>query len=322
MAHTNILLESGTNELEIVEFYLDEPNYRGYYGINVAKVVEIIRIPPIITMPNMRHPSVVGAFAFRTGRILPLIDLCIFLGIPHAEKGDPKIIITEFNQVMTAFLVSGVTRIYRLKWTDVEPPTAYMDKMTHNSFTGVVRLEDRVVFQLDLEAVVGELQPSLALHMATIEDVPPEERRYRVLHADDSGSVRKLMHSLLDSRGSFDLVQVCDGQEAWELLEATRNQAQQEGKHISQYFQGIISDIEMPRMDGLTLCRKVKEDAVLRQLPLAVFSSLVSVSSEHKGNSVGADAQFAKPDLQTLHDRLKELIESRLPSWPPIPFGA
>ena len=133
-------------------------------------------------------------------------------------------------------------------------------------------------------------------------------RRYTVLHADDSGSVRKLVRNLLEASGRFEVLQADDGQGAWEMLEALRAEAEGRGQRIADVVQAVISDIEMPRLDGLTLCRRIKEDVALRVLPVALFSSLVTDKLEHKGRSVGADAQFAKPDLQQLSERLLELL--------------
>src|SRR5574344_2291872 len=120
MAQTNILLETGTNELEIVEFCVNQDGYEAHYGLNVAKVVEIGRRQPVTAMPEMRHKALLGAFLHRNGRIVPLIDMACFLGNAPITNEDAKVIVTEFNGVCTGFLVSGVNRIYRLSWTDVE----------------------------------------------------------------------------------------------------------------------------------------------------------------------------------------------------------
>lgn len=309
MSQTKILLESGTNELEIVEFYVDEPGYRGHYGINVAKVVEIIRVQPATAMPEMRHPAVKGAFAYRGGRIVPLIDLGIFLGMPSEVSQDSKIIITEFNTVITGFLVSGVNRIYRLNWKDVESPGQFLENAARSSITAVVHIDNRVVFLLDLEAIVGTLDPNLAIRMnePDPEEAPPDTV-YRILHVDDSISIRKMVLRLLEKTGRFDVVQAADGQDAWDLLCRLRDEAAAANMPIQKMLQGVITDIEMPNMDGMTLCRHIKEDPVLKALPVAVFSSMVNESLSIKARSVGADAEFTKPDLQTLSDKMQELI--------------
>ena len=312
MSQTRILLEAGTNEVEIVEFYIDEDDYRGHYGVNVAKVVEIIRMQPVTAMPHMAHPSVMGAFRHRDGKIVPLIDLAVYLNKKAAaEKEEPKIIVTEFNTMTTAFKVSGVNRIHRMSWQAVEAPGQFVQTMSHNSVTGVVHIEGRVVFLLDMEKIVADMNQSLAITLdGKLDSERPAGETYTILHADDSGSIRTLVHSLLAEHKQFKLIQVPNGQEAWNLLLKIKAKAEETGKPVQSYVDGVITDIEMPRMDGLSLCRNIKEDPVLKKIPVALFSSLISERLAHKGDSVGADAQFAKPDLYNISQKMLELIDT------------
>lgn len=311
MSQSQILLEVGTNELELVEFYIDEADgYRGFYGINVSKVVEISRSQPITAMPQMPHPSVLGAFPFRDGRIVPLIDISKFLNKGGVVSEDPRIIITEFNKTHTAFLVSGVTRIHRISWKQVEAPTPLLLEISGGSITAVVRLEGRVVFVLDAEAIVAAMNPALSAKMDENRMEALPDRKYHILHADDSVSIRRLVADLLKKEGRFDVTQANDGEEAWNLLLRYKQQAEDNNIPISNLVQGIITDIEMPNLDGLTLCRYIKEDHLLKDIPVAMFSSLISTSLAHKCKSVGADAQFAKPDLQGISDKMYELIQA------------
>lgn len=304
---TNILLESGTNELELVEFYIDEDNdYRGYYGVNVAKVVEIIRQQPVTVMPGMSHPSVLGAFKYRDGRIVPLIDLALYLDKPRVTSEEPKIIVTEFNNVITAFLVSGVTRIHRLSWQDVEPPGIFIQQIS-SAITGVVRFEGRTAFVLDMEKIVGDMDQGLSVSFSAPGKLSTS-RTYNILHADDSISVRNLVKTLLEGSQAFHVIQKTNGLEAWEYLQDTLAKAEAEDRPITDYLDGVITDIEMPSMDGLTLCRNIKENKSLQQLPVALFSSLINEKLAHKGESVGADAQFSKPDLSKLSDMMIQLM--------------
>lgn len=309
MAQTNILLDAGTNELEVVEFHLDEEGYRGHYGVNVAKVLEIIRVQPVTAMPQMRHSAVLGAFPHRDGRVVPLVDLAMYLGKKREVTQEPKIIVTEFNHIITGFLVSGVNRIHRLSWQEVEAPGNFLQNMSRNAITGVVRLEGRVVFILDMEAIVGELDPALAIRLdGNLGYEDATQTVYTVLHADDSGNVRNLVKHLMEKSGRFKVIQKSNGEDAWKLLDEYRREEEQGGTPVKERVQAVISDIEMPQMDGLTLCRKIKEDSRLKYLPVALFSSLITERLEHKGESVGADAQFAKPDLQVLSEKVLELI--------------
>ncbi|MBG0778046.1 MAG: chemotaxis protein CheV [Desulfovibrionaceae bacterium] len=314
MSQTNILLESGTNELEIVEFYLDERStegtsgsYRGFYGVNVAKVLEIIRAPKITGMPEVQHPSVLGAFNQRS-HVIPLVDLSMWLGKDRTEKEPPKVIVTEFNNVTTAFLVSGVNRIHRISWEEVEPPNAYVQSMSGNSVTGVVKLEGRIIFILDLEKIVADLNPSLALRLDESVDWAANNR-YRALVADDSTLIREMLKDLLE-KANFDVETHNNGKSAWERLVELKGKAEEQGARINDYVQVVVSDIEMPQMDGHNLTRRIKEDPVLKQLPVLLFSSLITDKLRHKGDAVGADEQISKPEVTFLAQRAISLIES------------
>ncbi len=322
-AHTNILLEAGTNDLEIVEFFLDEPDfdsaataedgsppvYKGYYGVNVAKVLEIIRMPRITEMPEAAHYSVMGAFNLRN-HIIPLVDLSLWLGKQRAETDSPKVIVTEFNNVTTSFLVSGVTRIHRLSWEQVEPPNRYVSEISGDCITGVVKLEDRIVFLLDLEKIVADLNPSLGLRL----DMSIEwenSARYRALVADDSVLIREMLKDLLQ-KANFDVEAVQNGRDAWERLQQIRSRADEESRRITDFVQVVVADIEMPSMDGHNLTKRIKTDPALSSLPVILFSSLITDKLRHKGEAVGADDQISKPDVSQLAMRAKALIQDKL----------
>ena len=288
MAQTNILLEAGTNELEVVEFYLDEAtfptvdagdvnadpqapagegSYRGYYGVNVAKVLEIIRMPKVTELPEVQHPSVLGAFNLRS-RIIPLVDLAMWLGKTHTQTDEqPKTIVTEFNNVTTAFMVSGVNRIHRISWEKVEQPNKYVAAVSNNTVIGVVKLEERIVFLLDLEKVV--------------------------------------------EKAGFTVEVVENGREAWERLEDFKRRAEEGNRPITDFVHVMVSDIEMPVMDGLNLTHRIKTDPMLKQLPVVLFSSLITDKLRHKGESVGADDQISKPEVTQLAKRALALIKDR-----------
>ncbi|MBU1229069.1 MAG: chemotaxis protein [Proteobacteria bacterium] len=320
MAQTNILLESGTNELELVEFFIDEGTdaagnaYRGYYGVNVAKVLEIIRMPSVTQLPEIPHPSVRGAFNLRS-RIIPLVDLSLWLGKGASEvKDSTKVIVSEFNRMISAFMVSGVTRIHRLSWTQVEAPGKHLNEYSGNSVTGVVRFEDRILLVLDMEKILADLNPSLAMKieesaMASIEDAkrPSKKEHFRALIADDSTSIRRMIGTMLEKAG-FEVTQTVNGQEAWDTLVELKKRAAEEGRPMSEYVDILISDIEMPIMDGHNLTKRVKDDPLLKEIPVILFSSLITDRLRHKGESVGADDQISKPNITDLTRRAFELI--------------
>ena len=342
MAQTNILLEAGTNELEVVEFYLDEipqggvvPSglqpaqeladayaakeaeatgekpavYRGYYGVNVAKVLEIIRMPKVTELPEVQHPSVMGAFNLRS-RIIPLVDLTMWLGKVGSPTPDAKTIVTEFNNVTTAFMVSGVNRIHRISWEEVEPPNKYVAAVTQSTIVGVVKLEGRIVFLLDLEKIVANLNPKLGLNLNSLGDDWDASKGYRALISDDSALVREMQRDLLEKAG-FKVVSTTNGREAWEQLLEYKRMVEEEGRPLADFVQVVVSDIEMPVMDGLNLTLRIKEDPLLKHLPVLLFSSLITDKLRHKGESVGADGQISKPEVGSLARRAVALIEAR-----------
>ncbi len=311
---SQILLEAGTNELEIVEFFLEEKLedgsiYRGHYGVNVAKVLEIIQMPKITSLPEVQHPSVLGTFNLRD-HIIPLVDLSLWLGkCRYISEVPPKVIVTEFNGVTTAFMVSGVNRIHRISWEKVIPPNKYMSKVTQDTITGVVHLEDHIVFVLDLEKIVADLNPQLALTLDTAIDWASNQS-YRALIADDSALIREMLKDLLE-KANFEVETATNGKEAWDRLVELRGYAVKEGKPINDYVQVLVSDIEMPSMDGHNLCKRVKDDATLGTLPVLLFSSLITDKLRHKGDSVGADDQISKPEVTFLAQRAYALIQAQ-----------
>ncbi|MEW5773842.1 MAG: chemotaxis protein [Thermodesulfobacteriota bacterium] len=311
---------SEARELEIVEFYIDEADaagnvYRGHYGINVAKVLEIIRRPSVTEMPSAPHPSILGAFNQRN-RVIPLVDLALWLGKNPPATEAEKVIVTEFNRVINAFLVSGVNRIHRLSWEQIEPPSQQVQTLSGNTLTGVVKQEGRVIFLLDFEKIIGDLNPDLffkeeqateaaVLAMAADDAEPPGA--FKALVVDDSTSIRRMIGSMLEKAG-FAVTRTFNGKEAWEILARTRDQASREGRPLHDLLNIVVTDIEMPIMDGHTLTRRIKADPVLKDLPVVLFSSLITDSLRHLGAAAGADEQVSKPDLPGLASLARNLV--------------
>lgn len=311
---------SDSTELEIVEFFIDETDaedrsYRGYFGINVAKVLEIIRRPQVTEMPSAPHPSILGAFNQRN-RVIPLVDLAMWLGKTTPRTETEKVIVTEFNRVINAFLVSGVNRIHRLSWEQIEPPSQNIQTLSGNSLIGVVKLEGRVVFLLDFEKIIGDLNPELffreeqateaAVAALAVADADPPGT-FKALVVDDSTATRRLIGSTLEKAG-FGVTRTFNGKEAWDFLCKTRDQAGRESRPLHDYLDVVVTDIEMPILDGHTLTRRIKADPVLKDLPVVLFSSLITDSLRHLGAAAGADDQVSKPDLPHLAARARELV--------------
>lgn len=307
----DILLESGTNELEIIEFYIDEQTADGvvpnFFGVNVAKVLEVIEAPDeLVHRDSASHPSFMGTIPLRE-IILPVVDLSVWLNMDRARGEHESIIVTEFNRVITGFLVSGVTQIRRFSWSDVKPPNRYVSEMESNCITGTVRVDDRFSLLLDLERALSEINPG---YEHAEDHIEASEEEYRLLLCDDSTSVRALLNSIF-TRGGFDVTACINGEEAWTQLQELRKTAEAEGRDIGEYVNAVVSDVEMPAMDGYTLTRKIKDDPVLGKLPVILFSSIISEGVRNKGESVGADAQVTKPEFGSLASKVRELIEAR-----------
>lgn len=314
MNQTNILLETGTNELEIIELYIAEEGEGGaaenaYFGVNVAKVLEIIESPPAMEpAESAAHPSYLGVIPLRD-MVLPVVDLAVWLNVKRAKNRHEPILVTEFNGVRTGFLVSGVTMIHRVSWSDVEPPSRYLSDMPGNCITGTVRLGEHFALLLDLERALVELN---ALDTSEPESAPPPatDAPLRVLLVDDSTSVRFLLRRNFEAAG-FTVDVKNNGEDAWAHLQALKAEAAQRGQPVSSLLDAVVSDVEMPRMDGYTLTKNIKSDKDFAGVPVILFSSLISKGLLHKGESVGADAQITKPEFGGLTAQVREMILAR-----------
>lgn len=312
------------NELELIEFYIEEEQpdgsiYRGYYGMNVAKVLEIIRRPVITDVPSKHHPAVLGTFNLR-GRVLPLVDLALWLGKTMAPSDNLKVIVSEFSGVVIAFLCSGVNRIHRMTWDNVEAPGSHIKTYSEESITGVIRLDGRILFILDMEKIIGSMDSSVDMvrrseEAAGVEQADtspvPDASAFHILIADDSSSIRRTISATLEKVG-YRVTKTASGREAWEKLCEMKREAEAERVAFHDKLHLIISDIEMPEMDGHTLTRQIKSDPVLSVVPVVLFSSLITDTLRHKGEAVGADDQISKPDLPSLTKRVRTLIADKL----------
>ncbi len=309
MLDNEILLDAGTNEFEIIEFFVDEVDGgnedRDYFGINVAKVLEVVEAPcGLEAAEGAPHPSYLGTMSLRD-IILPVIDLAVWLGIERKESEFELIVVTEMNNVITGFLVTGVTQIHRIGWGDLKTPNKYIADMDTNCITGTVHLEDRFVLMIDLERILGELDPEMAERSDGQVHTAPE--KMTAVLVDDSVSVRALLNRNFET-SNFEVKLYTNGQEAWEALQEMNAEAKESGGAINDIIDVVVSDIEMPQMDGYTLTRHIKEHADLSCLPVILFSSLITKGLYHKGEAVKADDQITKPEFNELTGRAIALI--------------
>ncbi|WP_319467632.1 chemotaxis protein [uncultured Pseudodesulfovibrio sp.] len=303
---TGILLETGTNELEILEFYINETLKEGeepvknYFGINVAKVMQVIETPNLEPPESAPHPSFMGTIPLRD-LILPVLDLSVWLELNMPKTERDIVIVTEFSKTVTGFLVSGVTEIHRVGWGEVIPPTSVISQST-DSIVGLVDKGDHFIQLLDLETILTQIEPASDLEMTRAD------REYKVLVADDSATIRMMLEQNLTA-ANFKPIITNNGSEALKTIMALKAQAEEEGKEITEFVDVIVSDIEMPLMDGFSLTKNIKDDSVLQKLPVILYSSIITKELKHKGDSVGADLQITKPDLHTIPEKAIELIE-------------
>lgn len=302
----SVLLEAGTNELELLVFSV--ANQR--FGVNVAKVREILSVPKVVAVPG-GHDAVEGMVMIRES-VVPLVSLerCLY---PVANKSmtsdDDRLLLLEFNKEYIAFRVGEVERIYRISWQDIlPPPDLPCDGIP---LTSIFLLGETIVPLIDFESLGVEL--GMKSFNAVSGDVTPvggkDRSAHPIVYADDSLVVRELIKDRLNDAGYTNLVAFHDGQAAWEYLSDVANNSSKDD--IPEKVAGVISDIEMPRMDGLSLCKKVRETPALKHLPVILFSSIASEANANKAQQVGADAQIAKPDSDQLADLLTKLLESR-----------
>ena len=288
----NILLESGTNELEVMEFVIADQ----HYGVNVSKVVEIIRREPVTPMPNS-NPYVEGVFRQRD-IVLTLVNLAAYLGLPPSEDEDRDIlIITKFNNTQTAFHVHNVQVIHRLSWTDIEKPDRAIYGGVDSLATGIAKIEDRIVTIIDFERILADINPSSGIQLSDLDQLGERERSdKKILVAEDSMLLEKMITESLEKAGYSNVYCCTNGKDAWEKL----LQYKSLGGDIEKQISCVITDIEMPQMDGHRLLKLIRDDDVLKVLPVIVFSSLITDEMRLKGESLKATAQIAKPDIVDL----------------------
>ncbi len=293
-----ILLETGTNEFEIVEFSIGGVNY----GINVAKVREVIQRAPITAMPQA-HPYIDGLFTLR-GKAIPLVNLPRCLNVMSNAEAK-NIIVTEINNYGIGFLVENVSRIHRISWKDMEPAPEVGDQ---SRVVGIIKMSDRIVLLLDFETIIAEINPEINAKLTTVEDVSTDIKTQRadvhVVVAEDSGMLRDLLVTTLHESGYRFVRDFGNGLDAWEYL---RNLSAKDGP-IESHVGMIVSDVEMPKMDGHRLLKLVRDNERLHDVPFVLFSSLISDEMRLKGESLGASGQISKPEISQLIGLLDNLI--------------
>lgn len=294
---TKILLENGTNELEVLQFELDN----NAYGINVAKIKEIIPYQPVTPVPNS-HPSIEGIFMPRD-TMITAIDLknCLQRGV---STPGGLFIITNFNKLDIAFHVDSVKGIHRVSWQDIIKPGATVSSADESVSTGIVKLDGNLVIILDFEKIVTDINPETGLKTSEILELGERSRSdVPILIAEDSVLLNKLIVDSLKKAGYNNLIHTQNGQEAYDVIQECK-----ESGTLKEHVGCIITDIEMPLMDGHRLTKLVKNDPVTADIPVVIFSSLVNDEMRRKGESLGANAQLSKPEIANLVKVVDSLV--------------
>ncbi|MBE1554617.1 chemotaxis protein [Sporosarcina limicola] len=286
-----LLLESGTNELEIIEFEMGNNRY----GINVIKVLEII-LPMKVTFIPHAHPSIEGIIQLR-GEVLPVINMEKVLGIPSSnDKSEEKYIVAAFNKQQVVFHVHNVTQIHRISWDQIEKPSDIYSSGT-SQVIGVVKREGEMLLLLDFEKIILDINPETGINIDQVKKLGKRVRSdKRIIAAEDSPLLRELLQMTLHEAGYVNVEFFENGKDTLTYLEGIVAK----GKKVTDEVQLVITDIEMPQMDGHHLTKRIRENKDLESLPIIIFSSLITDALKHKGERVGADDQVSKPEIAEL----------------------
>ena len=312
----NLILQVGTNQMELVDFRMFQEEEgggirEGIYGVNVSKVIEIIRMPPTLTPVPDSNPYQAGIINLR-GQVIPVINLAKWMKIKEPDCIEPKtkqIIVTEFSSVRLGFIVHKASQIRRISWKEIVPITmATTGRHTGSKVTGTVKLsEEEVLLILDFESIVDEMG-IFGRQEETLDRMTEKknnEHRY-ILAADDSPvALNRLTKAL--QKGGFSVMGVKNGQEAMEKLRMQRDLDPE--KNIMNKVALLITDVEMPVMDGYTLTKEVKADPTLKALPVLMHSSMSGKENVRKGKEAGADDYIVKFDPEAFVTIVEKVLQ-------------
>ncbi len=298
---------AGANRLEILLFSLglDANTQREeVFGLNVFKIREVIQVPEITRAPDM--PVGVKGMVSLRGVMIPVIDMAHFCGMA-IEEPPSKLIVTEYNKSTQALLVNSVEQILRLEWNDIKVPPSMMANRMGGLITAVTELKDkRIVMLLDVEKVLAETAGTLD-DPSQFDGIERLEETATVFFADDSSVARRQIENTLDRLGA-NYYSAKNGEEAWEKLQEIATRAEASHSPVSEMIQAIITDVEMPGMDGYVLTKNIKADARFKGIPVLMHSSLSADANMLLGSKVGADAYIPKFDPIELSKALTPLL--------------
>ncbi|MEJ8553836.1 chemotaxis protein [Tepidibacter sp. Z1-5] len=297
MKDKGILLETGTGEVEILEFAINKE----HYSINVIKVKEILEVDYLTKIPNS-HPAVAGLTLVR-GDVVTLIDMKYVIEKKNTDIKKCKVILCEFNNMKVAFCVDNILGIHRIGWDQIRKS----ENVNESSLViGNIIFNNKILMLLDFEKIVMDISPASGISEKRMNDIEAKDRsNVKMILADDSPLIRKVLNDTLTKAGFKNLRFFDDGEQAYNYLSSI---CDEKGENFIDDVHILITDIEMPQMDGHTLTRKIKEHKILKSLPVIIFSSLITEDLMHKGESVGADGQMSKPEIGKLVNLIDELV--------------
>lgn len=301
---------AGTNKLEILLFALGLDNRTGRretFGINVFKVREVMRTPPITAAPDM--PGAVKGMVSLRGVLVPVVDLADYVGMQPDSPRD-IMIVTEYNGKTQGFLVESVDTILRLDWAQMRVPPQMLMSNLGGLVTAVTELPDgRLVMMLDVERVLAEtVKEDDAMIFNGIASLGRDD--ITVLFADDSSVARGQIERTLAVLG-LKHISAVNGRAAWDELQRLASMADNAGRHVKDYVQLVLTDVEMPEMDGYLLTKNIKSDPRFAGIPIIMHSSLSSMSNQQLGRSVGVDEYVPKFEPHRLAETLGRLLLGR-----------
>ncbi len=294
-----ILLESGTNEIEVMKFMV----MGEFYGINVAKVQEIIMSGKVKPMPHA-NPSVEGIFKPRE-ELITVINLAYYLSGERRENGPRDLfIVTNFNKMTVAFRVESIVGISRISWKDIQKPDKTIANGEESVATGIAQCGKELVTILDFEKIVAEIAPETTIQVSEIERMGDRPLCHcPIVVTEDSVLLSRMINDSLERAGFTEIKNFPNGQEAWDYLSSIRDD-----QDLYEKVNLVITDIEMPKMDGHRLTKLIKDDERLKKLPVVIFSSLVNEQMRQKGKELGADEQLSKPEIGHLVAVMDKLL--------------
>lgn len=296
----NILLESGTNEIEIMEFKINN----NLYGINVAKVREIMMAEKVTSMPHT-HVAVEGIYKPRD-ILITVVNLPYYLHGDKAEKSEKDIfIVTNFNKMHISFRVNSVEGIVRLSWQDVQKPDKSISSGEESIATGIAQVGDKIITILDFERIITEIAPQTGMKFLDPRKLAQRQiSNVPLVVAEDSLLLSKMILECLSKSAFTNVTKFDNGQEAWEYILKFEKE-----ENILEKVGLLITDIEMPLMDGHRLIKLIKSNERLKKIPIIIFSSMINDELYIKGKQLGAEEQISKPEIDLLVDIVDSLIE-------------